>query len=60
MLSVLVSVLVIALIGMGLLANPWLTIGIVAVVVLVMMFPWWALAIFAVFAAAFGLLWVKS
>lgn len=60
MLSVLISVLVIALIGMGLLANPWLTIGIVAVVVLVMMFPWWALSIVAVCGAIFGIAWVKS
>lgn len=60
MLTALVSMILLAVIMLGLAAHPGATLALIALAVLVMMFPIWALAIFAVFAAAFGLLWVKA
>ena len=60
MLTALVSMILLAVIMLGLAAHPGATLALIALAVLVMMFPLWALAIFAVFAAAFGLLWVKA
>ena len=59
MLTALVSMIVIMFILVGFAAYPAHTVGIMALSISIMMFPLWALAIFAVFAAAFGLLWVK-
>lgn len=59
MLSVLLFFIVLAVIMPGLAAYPGPTLALIALVILAMMFPLWALAIFAVFAAAFGLIWVK-
>lgn len=59
MLTALVSFIILAAIVLGLVSHPGATLALIALAILVMMFPLWALAIFAVFAAAFGLLWVK-
>lgn len=59
MLTALVSLIVLAAIVLGLVAHPGATLALIALVILAMMFPLWALAIFAVFVAAFGFLWVK-
>ena len=60
MLTALISMIVLAIIVPGLVTHPGATLALIALAVLVMMFPLWALAIFAAFAAAFGLLWVKA
>lgn len=60
MLTALVSFIVFAIIVAGLAAHPGATLALIALAVLIMMFPLWALAIFAVFATAFGIIWVKA
>lgn len=60
MLTALVSMIVLAVIMLGLAAHPGATLALIALAVLAMMFPFWALAIFAVFATALGFIWVKA
>jgi len=60
MLTALITMIVLAVIMLGLTTHPVATLALVVLATLVMMFPLWALGIFAVLAAAFGLFWVKS
>lgn len=59
MLTALVWFILFAIIMAGLAAHPAATLALITLVVLVMMFPLWALAIVVVFATAFGIMWVK-
>lgn len=52
--------IVLAVIMLGLVAHPGATLTLIALAILVMMFPLWVLAIFAVFATALGIIWVKA